>query len=400
MERGFLKRIRWTIFAAGVLVVMLGAYPNSAFAQLGAAPSNIVIDEGTGAVLSADHPDELRFPASLTKLMTLYLTFKALQDHQITLNQLVPVSAHAASMEPVKLWLTPRTRITVQQCILGMITLSANDAAAAMGEFLGGTEPRFARMMTRQARALGMTRTVFRNASGLPNPDQVTTARDIAILARALIRKFPGDYHYFNVRSFVFLGHTVFGHDPLLGRYPGADGMKTGYTSAAGFNMVTSAVHNGKRLIGVVLGAPSDPVRDIKMVALLNSGFGTANPIIQDDTGVRPTLISTASAAEAPASVQPSIKEPRSEPPVGYAVQVGSFSSWSSALHAVRRTVATVGGVAHVRRFTHRGKPVWQARVISLTRSDAERTCPDRLRKSGKCFIIAPPEGRERVAGR
>ncbi len=158
-------------------------------------------------------PDEQRFPASLPKMMTLYLTFDALRHHRITPDERVPVSRHAASMQPTKLRLTPRTRITVQQCILGMVTVSASDAASAIGEFLGGSESRFAQRMTLQAHRLGMTRTVFRNASGLPDRAQVTTARDMALLVRALLWDFPEYYHYFGVGSFVFHRRTIYGHD-------------------------------------------------------------------------------------------------------------------------------------------------------------------------------------------
>ena len=167
----------------------------------------------------------------------------------------------------------PGTRLTVEEAILGLVTKSANDAAAALGELLGGSEDRFAQMMTLRARALGMSRTTFTNASGLPDPDQWTTARDLAILARHLLTDFPGFYPYFSTRSFTFQRRVIFNHDRMLQSYPGADGMKTGYTEASGHNLVTSAVHSGVRLIGVVLGAASNPERDAHMAALLNQGF-------------------------------------------------------------------------------------------------------------------------------
>jgi D-alanyl-D-alanine carboxypeptidase len=366
------------LVAAAALLLVL--WSPAARAQLGAAPSDIVLNATTGRVLSAEHPDELRFPASLTKLMTLYLTFEALRDRRITLYQLVSVSAHAASMEPVKLWLVPGTRITVEQCILAMVTLSANDAAAAIGELLGGTERRFAEMMTLRARALGMSRTVFRNASGLPDPAQVTTARDVATLVRNLQQDFPQDYHYFSVSGFVFHGRRIYGHDPMLGAYPGVDGLKTGYTSAAGFNMATSSVQDGTRLIGIVLGAPSSVTRTADMVSLLDEGFAQSGITIAE-AGARQSVhtvafISSASAAERPLSTRglmearPSLSGHRPSPSMGYVVQVGSFSTWKAALTAVRRTVATVGGVAHVHRVTVHGRPIWQGRVVSLTRVD------------------------------
>lgn len=362
-------------------------------AQLGAPDSSILIDAASGEVLAADHPDERRFPASLTKMMTLYKTFEALERHRIRLNGLVPVSAHAASMEPTKLWLKPGTRVTVEQCILGMVTVSANDAAAAIGELLGGSERRFSQEMTWTARRIGMRHTVFRNASGLPEPRQVTTARDMAILARALIRRFPAYYGYFRVSRFTFHGRTVFGHDPLLGTYPGVDGLKTGFTSAAGFNLATSAERGGVRIIGIVLGAPSIPLRTATMVSLLDQGFARYDiPSGGTWQGLHdslPRLVSTAEAHE-PAG----IRRPPPRPPLGYGVQVGTFTSHTAALRAVRQTVATVGGVAHVRRFSVHRHVVWQGRVVSLTRAGAMRACPVRERRARHCFIMAPKDQR------
>ena len=209
----------------------------------------------SGDVLEEVNADQPRHPASLTKMMTLYLTFEALRDRRITLDQPVPVSPHAASMEPSKLGLMPGTRLTVEEAILGLVTKSANDAASALGELLGGSEDRFGQMMTLRARALGMAHTTFPNASGLPNPDQWTTARDLAILSRRLINDFPGYYRYFSTPSFAWHRQVIFNHDNMLRTYPGADGLKTGYTEASGHNLVTSAVRGGVRLVGVVLGA-------------------------------------------------------------------------------------------------------------------------------------------------
>lgn len=391
----------WRAATNALVIAFVGLIPRIASAQLGAKPSSIVMDAESGLVLQADNPDERRFPASLTKMMTLYMSFEALRGHRITLHRLVPVSAHAASMEPTKLWLVPGTRITVQQCILGMVTISANDAAAAMGELLGGTEHQFARKMTRRAHALGMRHTVFRNASGLPDAAQVTTARDMAILARALISEFPKDYRYFSIRSFVFHGRTIYGHDPLLGTYAGVDGLKTGYTSAAGYNLATSAVRNGVRIIAIILGAPSIPQRSLEMIGLLDESFahyGAPSEIPPSGSDFStPHLIATADAAERPlpsavASMPSGALAARAHrtPPTGYSVQVGSFTSHGAALHAVRLTIATVGGVAHVRRFMIRGRPIWRAQVVSLTRSDALHICPPHARNAGHCSIIQP----------
>ncbi|GAP25302.1 D-alanyl-D-alanine serine-type carboxypeptidase [Gluconobacter frateurii NBRC 101659] len=248
----------------------------SARAQYAGHVSSFVMDARTGAVLSQSDAELQRYPASLTKLMTLYLTFRALEAHQITLDQDVPVSIHASMQAPSKLGLVPGTRLTVEQGILALVTKSANDAACALGEFLGGgDEVRFAQLMTQQARALGMTNTTFRNASGLPDPDQVTTAHDLALLAQHLINDFPQYYHYFGVPSFYFHRHLVPNHDPMLKIYAGADGMKTGYTDAAGHNLVTSAIRGNVRLIGVVLGSSSNGRRSMEMASILDDAFAS-----------------------------------------------------------------------------------------------------------------------------
>ena len=259
-------------FAATAVCALLA--PGTAQAQIGSYRySSIVLDEASGKITEAVNADAQRYPASLTKLMTLYMVFEALRDHRISLRQMVPISAHTASMEPSKLGLVPGSRMTVEEGILAMVTKSANDAACAMGELVGGDENRFAQMMTLRARSLGMTHSTFRNASGLPDPQQMTTARDLAVLAHHLIKDFPDQYHYFSVASFPWHGHEIPNHDHMLTDYEGADGLKTGYTVAAGHNLVTSAVRGGVRLIGVVLGASSNGERDLHMASLLDDGF-------------------------------------------------------------------------------------------------------------------------------
>jgi len=266
------RRPRLLDLAAAALALALSV--GAASAHVGSDRyASITIDAGSGEVLSAVSADEYRFPASLTKLMTIYMLFEALRDRRLALSQPVPVSSWAASMMPTKLGLLPGTYITVEQALLGLVTKSANDAAAALGELMGGDEERFAQMMTLRARALGMTRTTFRNASGLPDEGQVTTARDLAVLARHLVQDFPLYYWYFSVPSFSFQGRTILNHQRMLQTYPGADGLKTGYIGASGFNAVTSAMRSDKRLIGVVLGAGSGWERDQHMASLLDQGF-------------------------------------------------------------------------------------------------------------------------------
>lgn len=234
---------------------------------------SIVLDADTGRVLSEDDADAVTYPASLTKMMTLYLTFEALNTGRLRLDQRLYVSPEAASRPPTKLGLRPGDAVQVHNLILGIVTRSANDAAAVLAEGLAGSEPAFAERMNRKAQQLGMTRTVYRNASGLPDPAQHTTARDMAQLALALYHDYPREYRYFATREFDFRGTIITGHNHLLDWYPGADGIKTGFIHASGFNLAASALRDGHRLIGVVLGGPSAGTRDREMAALLDRGF-------------------------------------------------------------------------------------------------------------------------------
>ena len=235
--------------------------------------ASILVNAQTGKILEAHNPDSRCYPASLTKLMTLYIAFQQLRSGKMTLGEQLQVSAHAAAQQPTKLYLRPGQSISVQSAILGITTRSANDAAVVLAEAIGGSEWKFAQMMNQRARELGLNRTTFRNASGLPNRYQKTTARDMSKLALAIIEDFPQYYHFFKARRFTFKGKVIRGHDHLLARYPGVDGMKTGYTNASGFNIVTSAVRDDHRLVGVVMGGRSARSRDRLMVRLLNRGF-------------------------------------------------------------------------------------------------------------------------------
>ncbi|HVC59462.1 MAG TPA: D-alanyl-D-alanine carboxypeptidase family protein [Acetobacteraceae bacterium] len=410
--------------------------PGLAHAQVGSDRySSMVVDAASGKILESVNPDAPRHPASLAKLMTLYLTFEALRDRRITLDTLVPVSAHAASMEPTKLGLLPGMRLTVQQAILGLVTRSANDAASALGELLGGSEDRFAQMMTLRARALGMSHTTFANASGLPDPDEWTTARDLAVLARHLISDFPGDYHYFSTPSFVFRGTPIYNHDDMLRIYPGADGMKTGYTDASGHNLITSAVRDGVRLIGVELGAGSNAGRDIHMAALLNQGYaemgvptgrrptrlastlgliGVAHaatlepPPVRDRAAsarVRDRAISTrvrvrAVSAHIPDRAMGAPVRVRSvSAPVGWTVQVGVYAKEKVARYAAAaaRRVADDGAL-RIEPATAHGRPAWRAQLTGMTAPEAQDACAMLSRHRTPCLVLRP-EARE-VASR
>lgn len=235
--------------------------------------SSILINAQTGQVLQDYNADARAHPASLTKLMTLYITFQRLAEGRMTLNQRLRVSAHAAAQQPSKLGLRAGTTVSVRTCILGIISHSANDAAVVLAENIAGSESRFARMMNAEAQQLGMTRTIFYNASGLPNDRQWTTARDMATLALSIIQTFPQYYHYFDTHSFRYHGRMFYSFDRMPEEYPGADGMKTGFIDSSGFNIVTSAVRDHHRLIGVIMGGPTARTRDLHMISLLNHGF-------------------------------------------------------------------------------------------------------------------------------
>src|SRR5271165_3837614 len=228
--------------------------------------SAIVVDANSGRTLYSADENGLRHPASITKVMTLYLLFEELDKGAMTLRTQIPISEHAAAQEPSKLGLAPGATISVEDAIKAVVTRSANDVAVAIGEAIGQTEDNFADLMTRKARALGMSSTVYRNASGLPNDQQVTTARDLTILARALEDHFPRYFHYFSTAEFEYAGEVIGNHNHLLGRVDGVDGIKTGYTRASGFNLLTSVHRGGRSLIAVVMGGRSAGARDRTMV--------------------------------------------------------------------------------------------------------------------------------------
>ncbi|MEI7598841.1 MAG: D-alanyl-D-alanine carboxypeptidase family protein, partial [Aestuariivirga sp.] len=247
-------------------------------ATVHAAPqfSALTIDARNGKVLYANDIDGIRHPASLTKMMTLYLLFQDLSAGKLTMNSPITVSARCTGMAPSKLGVKAGQSITAETATRALVVKSANDIACAVAETLGGTESAFAQRMTRTARGLGMSRTLFLNASGLPNPRQVTSARDMATLGLRLMRDYPQYYPYFRTRSFVYQGKTIKGHNRLLGAYEGTDGIKTGYVAASGFNLVTSVRRGEKRLVGVVLGGKSGASRDAYMKQMLSKYFDDA----------------------------------------------------------------------------------------------------------------------------
>jgi D-alanyl-D-alanine carboxypeptidase len=270
------------------------------YAARAAAPADpafaaIVVDANAGRTLYAVNDEAPRHPASLTKVMTLYLLFEQLDKGALTLETPIPISEHAAAQEPSKLGVQPGDTIAIEDAIKAIVTRSANDVAVAIAEKIGGDESSFAEMMTRKAHALGMSRTRYVNASGLPADEQITTARDLSILARATEERFPRYFKYFSTHEFDYDGEIIGNHNHLLGRVDGVDGIKTGYTRASGFNLMTSLHRDGRSLVAVVLGGRTAAARDATMEALIRDHLAQAS-----DRGHTAPMIAEAAAPPAP----------------------------------------------------------------------------------------------------
>jgi len=394
----------------------------------------IVVDANTGEVLYAKRADSPRYPASITKVMTLYLTFEALSEGRIKPTDLITISPRAASQAPTKLGLAAGERITVDDAMRAVAVKSANDMAVALAEHLAGSEQRFAALMTLRGQELGMTNTRFVNASGLPDSRQLSSARDIAMLSRAVMRDFPQYYGYFSIPSFTYRGVTMTNHNRLMGQFAGMDGLKTGYTNASGFNLAASAVRDGRRLIAVVLGGRSTATRDDQVEDLLLTGFDVMRrralgenitvaqtmfePVIEgpierpsaeqgdvDQQGLRVVL--TDGPAVGPIAVQQSMhpipdpveparpaarkvapKKPRGQ----WAIQVGAFRSKADARKQLKLTSnrfarwvagaeAEVGGAV---------EGFFRARFDGMTADAAKAACKAIKARKQPCMIVSP----------
>jgi len=380
--------------------VAVPAPVDAGFGPTAPGVSAILIDAASGNVISAIGADIPRYPASLTKLMVLDLAFQALRDHRMTLDTQIPVSAHAASVQRVKLGLQPGDTITVQQAILAMTTMSANDAATALGEYLGGgSEYRCGQEMTLQAHALGMAQTQFYNASGLPNPNQITTARDLSILARDIVETYPEDQTFFEVQKFDFNGRTVYSNNQMLKLYPGATGMKTGYTTLAKHNLITSAQRDGRTLIGVVLHEPSWGASYQQMTAMLDTGFGNH---IAPTTNTAVALNTQAAPPVQPAPPHPDLVAAAAPPRQGTPMTLpATYADWTAQigpltrLSRARRQAIEVAhlrgiGVPRVARVEHHGRILYTAQLAGLTLTAAHETCSALAARRTSCVIIPP----------
>lgn len=418
-----------------IAMLSVGGSPVFAASSSGSNPryASIVIDSGTGKVLSESSADSPRFPASLTKMMTLYMTFEALSQGNLQLNQRLKISQFAASMPRSKLYLPAGGTVSVEDCILGLVSESANDAAVVLAEALGGTESRFATMMTERAHQLGMVNSSFRNASGLPNPSQKTTARDMALLGQALLYHYPQYYPYFSTRSFTYGGTTHGNHNRLMSSYPGMDGFKTGFINASGFNLVASAVRNDRRMIGVVFGGRTTVSRNQHMAQLLDAAFEQAEatnlekvasimPYVgvgETRTASRERAGSNAVASRTSGSVKPQMVSAESggakvtrrksqtlvaptaigdaEDSVAtgrkgrYSIQIGSYSSRSTANSALQSALRQSGSlladsVAAISPRKTSSGTVYRARLAGLSQETARRACANRK----NCLILSP----------
>ncbi len=363
----------------------------------------IVIHADTGKVLHESHADASRYPASLTKMMTLYLLFEALEQGKMALNTRMPVSLRAASMPQTNIGLRSGQKLRVRDAIQALIVRSANDVAVVVAESLGQTESNFGRIMTKKARKLGMSATVFRNASGLPNRAQKTTARDMVKLSSRLMKDFPQYYHYFSTQTFTYRGRTYYSHNRMVRSIPEVDGLKTGYIRASGFNVATSAKRGNYRVVGVVMGGRTAASRDRQMAQLLDRGFKTAiakrlaekiivnapvpstKPTILMKPEPDPAAILRGELSEVSTLVQPVVTRMEKDK---WAVQIGSYHE-SERAHA-QAEVATrwVSGQVSIVEVEISNRTFYRALLVGLQKKQAQNACQSLSRQGLDCMVV------------
>ena len=364
----------------------------------------VVVDATDGTVRHAVNADTRNFPASLTKMMTLYLLFDALDNGTYRLDTRLAVTARAARQPASRLGLKAGESIAVGDAIRALVIKSANDVAAVVAESLGGSERKFALLMTAEARKIGMTRTTFRNASGLPHRGQMSTARDMSILARTILTKFPHHYHYFSQRAFEYDGKTHRTHNNVLKKYTGADGFKTGYIRASGFNLVTSASRNGHRLIGVIFGSNTPRGRDRQMMKLLDRAFAS----YQREAGENMVALRTDPVAPKTPQYRPKSALPEKtvsasqtasdkQLPNVWGIQVGAFYSKAPAHDAARSTsrrlpdLLSDGEISIMPLRKSRNRVLYRARILGIEKRDAYRACRLLKAKRKHCLELRIP---------
>ncbi len=379
--------------------------------------SSIIVDGNSGAVLAANNPDGSRHPASLTKIMTLYLLFERLDAGKMKLDTEMEVSEHASEQAPTKLGLRPGQTIKVEDAIKGLVTRSANDAAVVIAEAIAGDEKDFAKLMTRKARALGMSKTVYRNASGLPDDDQVTTARDQSTLGRAIQDRFPRHYRYFSTSVFNYHGQSIRNHNRLLGNVEGVDGIKTGYTRASGFNLVSSMRRGNRHLVGVVMGGRSGGSRDAIMRNLLAESLekatttrtvaaiternvaDTATEVAEADTNSRQNDTVQVSGGSAAATAEPALTTVQPQPSVRPAAKASLMAAAAAALPPPQAKPEPARFESQVRAEpAPLTNGVIQTQPISAIPGSAEPMKPVKVKtvqvKAGRRRVCRPPPPR------
>ena len=390
----------------GVAAIALAA---AALAPTPAAAkyATLVMDAETGRVLHSVNADTRNYPASLTKMMTLYMVFHDLDEGRWSLDEHLPISARAARQPASKLGLQKGRTVSVRNAIYALVTKSANDVATAIAEAMAGGDRNFARMMTAEARKLGMSRTTFRNSSGLPHSRQMSTARDMATLARALLTRYPHYYHYFSTRHFTFDGVTYKNHNDLLSTYEGTDGIKTGYIRASGFNLVASVKRGDYRVIGVVFGGRSPRARNRHMVRILDKGFRLLGQTdsARADTKSKDDVERLATAP--PPAIPPVANNPHRKAPGGsWGVQVGAYFTHAPAYAAAKKAVARApsyledGVIAVVPLKRKKRRPVYRARILGISKKEAYRACRVLKRRKMHCMELRMKPGTQMAAAR
>ena len=365
--------------------------------------SELVVDARTGKTLYAMSPDAQRHPASITKVMTLYMLFEELDAGRLSLGSPIKISAWAQKQAPSKLGLNAGDTISVEDAIKAVVTKSANDIAVAIAENIGGTEANFADLMTKKAKSLGMQRTVYANASGLPNPRQLTTASDLVTLGKAMQQRFPKYYAYFSIRSFEYDGDTIGNHNKLLGRVDGVDGIKTGYTQASGFNLLTSVHQDNRALLAVILGGRSGPSRDRRMAELIDTyldkasnGTDTVKKRVASEPSSASGPISQGDTeADAPAAPAKALAKPvalaKAPTDQSWWIQVGVAKSEQQAralLNNIRGSKDTLAAnaVASAEKIHVSGKDMWRSRFTKMSETDAASACIKLKKRGVACF--------------
>jgi len=364
-----------------MIILLIGLMLGSATAIAEERYAALVVDVNSGRALFEKYSDDRRHPASLTKMMTLYMVFEALENGRLSLKQALPVSSRAAEQPPTKLGLKAGETLTVEQAILALVTRSANDVATVVAEALGGTEWQFARAMTARAHSLGMGDTQFRNASGLHHAEQVTTAWDMYRLARALQVHFPRYYRYFSTQRFHYRTASYRNHNKLLTDYHGTDGIKTGYIRASGFNLAASVRRGNHHLIGIVFGGRSSRSRNAHMEAILDQGFARLQreptaPQVRLASVSRPRM----TAPSAGDLLQLQLGQGSRDRPGSWTVQVGAFRERATAERQLRQAARSLPGLlnngrASVEALERNGGRLYRARFQGFDEGEARTAC-------------------------